>query len=527
MNGGLGAIVSRNVIATLAVRAFYMVTRFIIPPFVLGAIGLEAYGLVAALFVVVGYIGVSVIGFSGAYVKYTAEFHATGDFSAINELLSTGLAITVPAYGLAFCALWWNWNRLYAVSGLPSALEPQARSAALLIIGSFLVGVAFWGFADLLNGLQHIHTMQMILLVTYAVETVLIFVLVGAGRGVQGLAEAFVARTVLSVAVAAWVCFRTFPWLRISPSLVTKKPVRLLLRFGGVVQVQSTLSIVLSTIERALAIPLLGSTAAGVFDLAKKLPAAISDLTGSFFTALMPAASYSTAGNDGGGDGTAVRSLYMQSARYSAMLSAALCAIPVCFAGPLMSAWIGKSLPGLVQCSILFGLAMQVHLLTGPGTSILRGMGRLSGDFYYLVPNLLILALSLAGVYLKEGFWTLSGIAVAVSMATVSSALVFLGVAHKLLSIPGGVYAKRVAAPCAAPYGIAGVLGAVLAAVDTGSRWQTAGWLVVACVLHVIAVSIVFWNLFLDHSERLCVHSMWSRVTNRVRKTGHWKERQV
>ncbi len=35
----------------------------------------------------------------------------------------------------------------------------------------------------------------------------------------------------------------------------------------------------------------------------------------------------------------------------------------------------------------LFNVATQIHMLTGPGTSILRGIGRIYQEFWYAIPN--------------------------------------------------------------------------------------------------------------------------------------------
>ena len=47
----------RNVGVDMTARVGYLVTRVFIPPFVLSRIGLEAYSLWAALFIVISYAG--------------------------------------------------------------------------------------------------------------------------------------------------------------------------------------------------------------------------------------------------------------------------------------------------------------------------------------------------------------------------------------------------------------------------------------------------------------------------------------
>jgi hypothetical protein len=77
---------AHNISAEASARVLYLATRFFIPPFVLGRIGLEAYGLYGAVFVLVAYFGMSAIGFSNAYIKYVETDRA-------NRLLSSGFTL--------------------------------------------------------------------------------------------------------------------------------------------------------------------------------------------------------------------------------------------------------------------------------------------------------------------------------------------------------------------------------------------------------------------------------------------------
>src|SRR5689334_11221743 len=96
---------SSGVALGLAARAGYLLTRFLIPPFVLAHIGLEAYGLWATTFILVSYVGISTLGMSNVYIKYIAEYAARRDFKRANQLLSTGLTITIPLCAAIYAAL--------------------------------------------------------------------------------------------------------------------------------------------------------------------------------------------------------------------------------------------------------------------------------------------------------------------------------------------------------------------------------------------------------------------------------------
>lgn len=471
--------VARNASVTLVARLAYLASRLAIPPFVLAQVGLERYGLWAATFILAGYMGVMTLGFSGAYVKFVAEYSARSDYNGINRLLSTGIAISAPTYMLLFAAVMAAWPWLYGWSGLGAGLEAEARATVFAVLGAFLAGMLFWVFADLLNGMQQIAEMQMIQTFCYLVETALIFVLVGMGRGLQGLSEAFLARTMLCVVMAAWRCHRMFPWLRLSPRLVTASAARTIFRFGGIVQLQSALSVLLASIDRAVALPALGPGAAGTLDVARKWPGGASDLVSSLFSAFLPAASKLAAGDAAGEN---VRELYLRGSRYVALLSASLCAALCLFAEPILRVWIGVPLEDAAAALCVFGAAMQVHLLTGPGTSILRGIGRLAGDFHYILPNAAALILFLAVLRVWAGQWSVLSISVAVGAATLVSAMWVIAFACRVLRVRWRQYLSAVWAPGAAAYLAAAAVAIPVYTLAAGAdRWLTAA--ILACGL--------------------------------------------
>src|SRR5271166_5833712 len=82
---------TRNIGRDAAARVGYLLTRMLIPPFVLTRIGLSAYSIWSAIFIMVSYVGMTTMGVGVVYVKYTAEFTARGETEEANSLLSTGL----------------------------------------------------------------------------------------------------------------------------------------------------------------------------------------------------------------------------------------------------------------------------------------------------------------------------------------------------------------------------------------------------------------------------------------------------
>ncbi|MES1258658.1 MAG: oligosaccharide flippase family protein, partial [Acidobacteriota bacterium] len=428
---------SRNIAASTFAQLGYMVTRFFIPPFVLARVTLEAYGLWSAAFILVAYIGISTMGLSGVYIKYIAEFSARREFHKANSLISTGLCVSVPACAAVFAGVWWFWPHVVDWLHIAPALRADAKEVVLLVVAVFLGSMSLSVFHDALVGVQRSSLVNVIWAVSYIVETILIFALVGAGRGIRGLAEAFLVRMLIDIALSFLVCLRTIKWLRISPFLCSREAMRTLLTFGGVVQLQSLLAVTLNSIERVLAGALVGIQATGLLEIAEKLPNMATSLSMSFLSSFVPAASYLHGGLSGTPEQReSIKKLYLKGARYVNMATAAICAILALMPGPLLAVWIGKYYEGAAYLMVIFSLSSQANLMTGPGTSILRGIGHPTEEFHYNIPNVVALLIGLPLSYLVLGKWTVLGIGTAVAASTVTAAFYFVWHANRLMKVP-------------------------------------------------------------------------------------------
>ncbi len=275
------------------------------------------------------------------------------------------------------------------------------------------------------------------------------------------------------------MAMRLLPWMRISPSLVTREAFHTLFSFGGVVQIQGLLSVALNSIERAIAAPLVGLEGTGLLDIGKKLPVMAGSVPIAFASSFTPAASYLHGGLEGSSDqADAVRKLYLRGARSMTLVSAYFCGLLVAAPGPILGVWMGKSYPGAAYLVVIFSLSTQVHLMTGPGTSILKGIGRPKEEFHYALPNVLalLIAVPLSRLILDE--WTGLGIATAVAASTLIAAGYFLSHANRILLISFREYWKTVISPGLVPYLVAAPFGIPAAyAASHASRWVAAGWI--------------------------------------------------
>ena len=496
---------SRNIAASTLAQIGYMVTRFFIPPFVLAHVTLEAYGLWSAAFILVAYIGISTMGLSGVYIKYIAEYSARREFSKANSLISTGLCVSIPACATVFACVWWFWPIVVDWLHIAPGLRADAKEVVLLVVAVFLASMGLSVFHDALVGVQRSSTVNAIWAVSYVVETILIFTLVGMGRGIRGLAEAFLARMLVDITLSLLVSMSTIKWLRVSPLLCSREAGRILLNFGGVVQLQSLLAVTLNSIERVLAAALVGIQATGLLEISEKLPNMVSSLAMSFLSSFVPAASYLHGGLSGTPEQReSIRKLYIKGARYVNLATATICAVLVLMPGPLLAVWIGKHYEGAAYLMVIFTLAAQMNLMTGPGTSILRGIGHPTEEFHYNIPNVVALGLSVPLSYLVLGKWTVLGIGTAVAGSTIVAAIYFVTHANRLMNVTFGRYLKSVFLPGAFPYVLAALFAvpANFAATHL-NRWVAGGCIAGMIGVYVVLLVLLVGRFILETGERL------------------------
>jgi len=499
---------ARNVGFDFAARVGYLVSRVFIPPFVLARIGISAYGLWSTVFILVSYVGMSTFGINAVYVKYVAEFSARGDYRKANSLLSTGLATSSTLCLAIFAAVMLAWPHLMLWLNVPRNLHREAREVVLMVVAIFLCDMTFSVFSDALSGAQKIAEVQIIWVIAYLVEAACIFYLVGTGHGIVGMAEAFMIRTVLSIALSVVVAFRMLPWLRISPRLFSRRSISTLVNFGGVVQLGAVISIALSTVERVIGAPLIGLSAVAVLDISDKLPTMACSIPLGFASAFLPAASYLQGGleNVSSGHDTIVK-LYLRGARYMNLTASSMTGFMAVTSGPLLAVWIGKLYPGTAYLMAIFAVQQHLHMMTGPGTSILKGLGRPREEFLYSVPNLLLLAVTIPLSRIVLGHWSAVGLGSAVVVATSIAAIGFIIHANRLLAVPPRRYLKYVVMPSLLPYLVGGCFAIpAWMFVPHLTRLQGAALIAVIGTLYAITLALIVDRGVFEPQERLWFH---------------------
>ena len=506
--------IGSNAATQMGARILYMLTRLAVPPAVLSHVSLAEYGIWSVCFIVISYLGMSAFGISNVYIRQVAHFNATGGLSGVNQLLSTGLALTLPAVALLMALLWWLVPTLIETFAVAPAL---AETASFLILGTALVfclDLSLGAFAYIMHGLQLIARHTAIWTFSFLVELALIMLLLHAGFGIYSLLIAFAARYALSIALSALACFRALPGLSIRPRHVRRAMVRQFTGFGAVVQLTGVLSILLNSIEKMVAGAFLGVQATGLFEIGQKLPIMGAQITSSLNTVFLPAAAHlhSSANKE------ALWNLYLRGSRYVSLLNGFIMGFLAAFAPYLLRVWIGdaQDLSQAAFLMALFTLPNHLHLLTGPGSAVHRGSGRPGRELRYPVFQGILAAAALGAAWLWNGL-TLYSIGVAVAFAMGASALCYVYWTNRQLGLGQAAFWRKVLAPSLAPYGFGLALCyVVLGQLDSVAlgRWELGAVLAGCAAAYSALNATAFWLLSCDETEKQTVRAHLTRLLN-------------
>lgn len=439
-SGHIGERATRNSLYSMGVNSWYLLSRFLLTPVILHYLPLKEYGLWSLCFVVMSFLALGSIGIEATYIKYVARFHARGETERTNRLLSTGLFMTCGFASLVLAALWVGLPHIFTVLKIEPALVPKATVVFMATGVIFMLDITFNCFARALDGYQYLELTAKIRFWSSCMELVLIVVFLLLGFGIYGLTAAFLIRYLMAILVNVVYAYKHIPRLKISPAFIEMPSLKILLTYGGKMQLLSLMGILLATIDRLIITSLLGLAATGLYEIGKKIPNKGGRIPSEISGALMPALSHLQAKDDMG----SARNIFLLGSRYMAMLSAPLFTFFALSAPYAIYVWLGQGYGGAVSVMVIISAAAMVHLLTGPSSALARGIGRLDWELKCTALNIL---LSLIFTPLGAVFFGLAGAAAGVSAGNVLSSLYFLSKTHGFLKLSFAEYCHKVLHP--------------------------------------------------------------------------------
>lgn len=503
--------VSRNAAAQMLGRLIYLVTRVALPPITLRFVSLDEYGIWSTCFLIIGYIGIGAFGVANVYIRFAAEYNATGRRDEIGSLLGVGLAITVAFGAVTMAVLWAGLPWVNAWFKIPDHLQATADMLILGTVATMLLDMSFGSFAYILQGVNRIAQQTLVWILGCLLETGLIVGMLMQGFGVYGLLWAFVARYAFSILLYAVLCYRAIPGLRLSLHGWREK-LRLFAGYGGILQLTGLVSIFVYSVERICAGLLTGVGAVGLLDIGQKFPMMASQLFGSAQTSFLTALTHLHATDQR----DEIVRIYLRGTRYLNLLNGLAMGFMAPFGLSIVTAWMGAN-PAFAEAAAILTFAAvgyHFHALSGPATTYFQGIKRpwlpLVG---FLVPQLLLAGLALLPA-LAEWGPTLLAVVGAMAAGRVLSSLLFLAYTNRTLGLSQWRFLGFGLLPGLVPYGLGLGLEYLarpwLASVGTG-RLQLIPALAGLGMAYVVLAGLVLWGGFSLREERAAVRGKLMR----------------
>jgi O-antigen/teichoic acid export membrane protein len=229
--------------------------------------------------------------------------------------------------------------------------------------------------------------------------------------------------------------YRLLPQIRIGLSWVDKKIFKILFNYGIKMQICNFADIIHLQADKIILSHFLGLNFVTFYELGQKAANGIRTLPILLLTALVPAVSELEASNNK----EKLRELYERGSKYISLMVFPLILLSITIAPDLINLWVGDKFPLAVLSFQILVIGYVINVLTGMGSSVVRGIGKPEYETRYAVLTLVMqLVLSLTLVQLL-GY---KGVLVSVLITTVVAALYFLLTFHKLFKLDFKTFAK-------------------------------------------------------------------------------------
>lgn len=421
----IGKKIIKNTIYNSIGRIWRMLVLLLLIPYILHKLGVQAFAVWSLVFVVATYMSLLDFGIRTAFAKYIAEYHAKNDNGSVNAVVNCGLVfyviMSVVILGLTLIVR----HTIISLLKIPPYLHEESMFA---IVGMVLISAAnntFGIFESILVGLQRMDIQNRILILASFLNVVGTFFFLENGYGIKGLVINYAIITVFTILLNLYFSHRLLPFVRIGFSWMNKKTFVKLFSYGIKMQICNLAYIVHTQADKIILSHFLGLNFVAFYELGQRAANGIRMLPLLLLTALVPAISELDAVNDE----KKLKDLYTRGSKYISLAVFPLIFLSIAIAPDFIRLWVGDKFSLAILTFQVLVIAYVLNVLTGMGTSVVRGIGRPEYETRYSVLTLvmqLFLSLTLIQIF---GF---KGVLISSLITAIVAAIYFLLTFHKL-----------------------------------------------------------------------------------------------
>ena len=203
-----------------------------------------------------------------------------------------------------------------------------------------------------------------------------------------------------------------------------------------------------------------------------------------------------------------IRNLYISGSRQINLINGVIYGYLIAAAPQLLFAWVGPEGAKAYTITIIIAAATVIHLTTGIGTTILKGIDRTGRELEYTVIQLVLALVWIPGFAAYGG---LMGAVWGTALSLIIPSLFFVWRGNVIFQVPFSLYVKKTMRPCLAPFWAAVLSAGLLGLMPPLSRWFTLLEVVISGLVYLLmtAVFVKLW-VFTDDE--------WQKVISPVQK---------
>ena len=366
------AVVARNVSTRYLAIAVEMVVGLIVLPFNVAHLGMAAYGLWMLTASLTAYFSVLDLGYSGALVKFVAQYRAKGDVSALNEILSTMFSL-FAAFGILTYAV---AVVLSLLLGRLFHLTPEqahlGRTVLLVATVNVALGMVFGVFGGVINGFQRYDLNNIVGAASSLIVAIVNVSVLLAGYGLIGVIVATTAVRVVTYFVYRANAYRVFPQLRLDRRLVKRRRLSEVTTFSVHMALIDWANKLNYSADALVIGAFMNTSAVAVWAVGQRLAEVTQRLTNQLNEVLFP----SIVAHDSSNRLDRLRSIFLLGTQLSIATVLPVGGALILMAGPLVHAWVGPRFQGSVIVVRLLTLTVIVRVASSTSSTLLKGAGR-------------------------------------------------------------------------------------------------------------------------------------------------------
>jgi O-antigen/teichoic acid export membrane protein len=363
-------------------RLLSLGTSLVTVPVVLSRLGLDGYGGWEAMMAIAALVTVFQTTVNGTLVWKMSAAYGTGDVAGIRRLMGMGIAAVLGMVALITPFVWTMRYQLVGLSNIPPLYRAAAVWVIPILVSQTTLGAAGETFAAVLIAHQRAG-------VTTLIQTAAL--MANSGFAIIGLLHGWQVWSLLlgnTVGVVAAIAGQYLAVVKICgiaslrPHVPNWAEARPLLGYAGFLAI-GQISIALRDQADKLVLASVGSTVwTAWFGLAWRL-ANLALMVCTFFYVPLVSAVAALAAN---GDWVGVRRIYANTMILMPYLAGAFVVVVASAYDRLLMIWIGRSVPqvGPILFILLTGNIIAV-VLTGVGSSLCKGIGKVSMETIYII----------------------------------------------------------------------------------------------------------------------------------------------